>query len=383
MKKLIFKKLLKDVSLFFIISILSISVIIWIIQAVNFLDLISEDGHGLRVYFSYTLYSFPKIISKILPFVFMISLFYTILKYEIDNELLIFWINGVSKINFLNSIIILTLYFLIFQLILTLLIVPYTLDKGRSFFRLSNTDMFSNVIKEKKFNDIINDFTIYVDSKDQNILNNIFIKEQLGKNKSQIIIAKNGEIINDEFNKKLILKLGKIINNDNKNQSIIDFSEFNINLSKYNTTTVTNQKTQEINSLNLLKCLIQIHNHKGLFENNKNNKIFFKGCDSKISSAIFEEFLKRFFTPIFLLLISVTSSLIILNNKDYQKSKFKNISIFILGIFFIFLSEIGLRYSTRSINNSLIYIIFPLLMSCLIYSIFFFNNFKPRKKIDL
>ena len=57
MKKLIFKKFTKDISLFFFILIISVATIVWIIQAVNYLDLISEDGHSLRVYFSYTLFS--------------------------------------------------------------------------------------------------------------------------------------------------------------------------------------------------------------------------------------------------------------------------------------------------------------------------------------
>ena len=33
---------------------------------------------------------------------------------------------------------------------LTTLIVPYTLDKGRSFFRTSNVDLFTSIIKQKK-----------------------------------------------------------------------------------------------------------------------------------------------------------------------------------------------------------------------------------------
>ena len=90
MKKLIFKKLTKDISLFFFISIISVATIVWIIQAVNYLDLISEDGHSLQVYFLYTLFSLPKIISKILPFIFLISLFYVIISYEFNNELIIY-----------------------------------------------------------------------------------------------------------------------------------------------------------------------------------------------------------------------------------------------------------------------------------------------------
>ena len=68
MKKLIFKKITKDISVFFLISVISVSIIVWIIQAVNFLDLISEDGHSLKIYFLYTLFSLPKIISKMLIF---------------------------------------------------------------------------------------------------------------------------------------------------------------------------------------------------------------------------------------------------------------------------------------------------------------------------
>ena len=42
--------------LFLFISI-CVATIVWIIQAVNYLDLVSEDGHSLKVYFSYTLFT--------------------------------------------------------------------------------------------------------------------------------------------------------------------------------------------------------------------------------------------------------------------------------------------------------------------------------------
>ena len=88
MEKLIYRKFAKDVFLFFLLVSISISLIVWVIQAVNFLDIVTEDGHGLKVYFLYTLLSLPKIFSKILPFIYFISLFYIILKYENDNELI-------------------------------------------------------------------------------------------------------------------------------------------------------------------------------------------------------------------------------------------------------------------------------------------------------
>ena len=104
-KKLIFARFLSDNSYFFLISALSLTLIVWIIQAVNFLDFVTEDGHGLGVYFSYTILNFPKIFSKLMPVIFFISLYYTINKFNEKNELQIFWINGINKIQFINVLI--------------------------------------------------------------------------------------------------------------------------------------------------------------------------------------------------------------------------------------------------------------------------------------
>ena len=65
MKKLIFNKLYIDTASFFLTSLLIMSLIVWTLQAVNYFDFVTEDGHGLRVYFSYTLLNFPKIINYV------------------------------------------------------------------------------------------------------------------------------------------------------------------------------------------------------------------------------------------------------------------------------------------------------------------------------
>ncbi|WP_440931001.1 LptF/LptG family permease [Candidatus Pelagibacter sp.] len=372
MKKLIFKKLANDISFFFLISTISLSTIIWIIQAVNFLDLISEDGHGLRVYFLFTLFSLPKIISKILPFIFMISLFYTIIRYELNNELIIYWMNGITKISFVNILIKVSIIYFLLQLIFTSLLVPYTLDKGRSFFRTSSIDLFSSVIKEKKFIDSVKNLTIFVDEKNKNKLKNVIIKEKLENKNSQIIIARSGNIFNDNSNvKSIILFDGKIINYENKNQNIINFTEFKLDLSKYNSNTITHPKTQEMSSVNLYKC---IQNFKNYESPTNINKIFFKGCNTEIQDSIIEEFLKRFFSPLFIILISLTSSLLILVNKDHEKFNLKCSLIFCLSLILLLASEITLRYSSASIYNMVLYLIMPIVSFIILYSFLLLNN---------
>ncbi len=379
MKKLIFKKFAKDIGLFFFILIISVAIIVWIIQAVNFLDLVSEDGHSLKVYFSYTLFSLPKIISKILPFMFMISLFYIIINYEMNNELIIYWINGISKLNFINLLIKISFIFFLIQLILTNIVVPYTLDKGRSFFRTSNVDLFTSIIKEKKFIDSVEDLTIFVDSKNENFLTNIIIKEKIDNNSNQIIIAQSGEIISDENNvKRIMLNNGKIINTDDNNQSIIDFSKFNLDLSKFNTSTITHPKTQEMSTKNLIRCMNEINNLKKKNDLIK-EKFFFTGCDLKISPAILEEFLKRFFSPLFIILIGLSSSFIITSSKDQNSYKIKNFLKFIFGVILILISEISLTYSGINIQNVMFYFFIPIFFFSIMY-FYLFLNFKILRR---
>ena len=211
MKKLIFNKLYLDTASFFFTSLIIMSLIVWTLQAVNYFDFVTEDGHGLKVYFSYTILNFPKIINRILPFIFFISLFYIIINYELRNELNIFWVNGISKIQFLNRLVIFSIYLMIFQLFMSNFISPISQFKARDYLKNSNIDFFTSLIKEGKFINIAKDLTIFIDKENSDgSYNNIFIEDLRNLN-SKMIYAKKGNLVNDEKIKKFRLNNGKVI----------------------------------------------------------------------------------------------------------------------------------------------------------------------------
>jgi lipopolysaccharide export system permease protein len=363
MENLIFRKLFRDINLFFFISIISIASVVWIIQAVNFLDLISEDGHGLKVYFLYTFFLLPKIISKILPFIYLISLIYILIRYEMNNELIVYWVNGISKLKFTNILIVISILYLFFQLVLTTLIVPYSLDKGRSYFRTSDIDLFSSIIKEKKFIDTVENLTIFAEEKNKNLLKNLLIKEKISNTESQIIVAKNGEFVNQNNQRIISLKDGKIINTNNDDQNIIDFSKFDLNLKKFSTNTITQPKTQEMSSIKIIRCIKKI-NEITIPDDDIN---FFVGCNYGIKDAMLEEFIKRFLAPLFILILGVLSSSIIISNKSERYYKTKNIFIFVFGVCFIFFSELFISFANSSIKETIVYFLITFITFFLLY----------------
>ena len=206
MKKMLFRKLLVDYMSFFLIAILSSSIVIWVFQAVNYLDIMIEDGRDYTIYLSYSILNFPKIMNKLFPFVLFFSLFHIITKYENNNELIIFWNFGVNKIELINFVFRFSLILMLIQITFSSLIVPESQSLARSYLKTSTVNFFGNFIKPKIFNDTIKNVTIYSEKKDiEGNLYNLYLKKQLGENNFQITYAKKG--IFKEFNNVPVLVL--------------------------------------------------------------------------------------------------------------------------------------------------------------------------------
>ena len=371
MKKILFQKFIKDTLKLFITIAFVLGLIVWVIQAVNFLDFVTEDGHSLYVYFSYSALNFPKIIHRILPFVFFISLFYQILKYESKNELLIFWTNGVKKIQFINVVIFYSLLVTIFQVFLGSFISPYSQNEARTFIRTSNVDFFPALIKEGKFIDTVSGLTIFIESKDESgDYNNIFLKDLFTKKSDeqteesfQIIYAKKGRLIISNNNRFFELYEGEMINKERKKITNFTFDKINFNLSNYTSKSTTYPKIQEVPSEDIIKCLyLNYKNEIDKFESSN-----FLQCRIESMNAIKQEFLKRFYKPLYLPLLSLISCLLILKSKENDDfDKFK-IFLFLIIFFVIVISELSLRFSTSGQIGLYFFLILPLLTFITIY----------------
>ena len=372
MKKLIFRNIFKDITAFFIITSLSLTLIVWVIQAVNYLDFVSEDGHSFKVYFMYSLLSLPKIFSKLILFVFFISVFFTISKYEENNEILIFWNYGIKKSEFINKIIKFSFIYFLISIIFSFLIVPKTQDMARSYIRDSSIEYFPSLIKKQHFNDTVSNLTIFVEDKTADgLIKNIFIKENFKNNRSQIISAREGLLAKKHGSFYLILFDGKIINIDIRNTNIIQFEKTEFNLSKFTTKSTVFPKIQETNSIKLIECLSSfINNKEGFFE-----RLFV--CDESSVNAVLQEMYKRLIIPLYIIVVAFVASCLVIKSKNqFDSTKFKSI-IFILGFVFVIFSEGSINIlSFDNLNKSTILLI-PFI-TCIVGYLIFISSRKLK-----
>ena len=373
MKKIIFRKLLQDCLIFFFLALFGISTIIWVFQAVNFLDIMIEDGRNYNVYFNYTLLNFPKIISRILPFALFFSFSYTFIKYEASNELIIFWNHGVNKLSIVNFFFWISILIMLIQILLMSIVVPKSQELARSKLRTSDIDYFEGMIKPKKFNDTIKGLTIFAEDKNDNEeFKNIYIKKNNEKKGFQITFAKKG-VFELKGNKRvLVLYDGQTLTQNGENITNFNFSKSDFGLADMASHLVTHKKIQELSTESLIKCMQTI---SGI----KNYKII--NCNKNNPREIYKEIFKRLINPLYLPVLILISLLLILTSKEslkYNKNKFL---IFSLGFGVIILAESSLGYITKNFIENFSILILPIFLTLIIYIIFIYKLKLSYKKL--
>ena len=371
------------ISLFTLILI-STCVIVWIVQAVNYLDFVTEDGHAFSVYFTYSVLNIPKVIGRLIPLVFLISLLTTILQFEKNNELLVFWTSGLNKIRLVNFVFIISILITLFQLLLSLTISPSSLNFARSILKSSSITLFSSLVKEKKFNDTVKGLTIFVEEKKPNgEMLNVFLRDDTASNaKSKTIIAKKGYIITKGVmpfvkvgvlsEQNFLVLFDGVIHTEKMNNKInfLNFYKTEINLSYFDTKTTTYPKIQENNTLSLLNCI------KPFLDEGKTT-LSEQQCRARIDD-ITAELNRRFGMPLYIPIISIIICYLLSSRKESKYYFFQKYIVFITAFTILVFAEIMVRYSGNSALGLIIYYSLPPLLILLNYlnliRIFKFEN---------
>ena len=372
MKNTIYKYIFYEFSLYFIATLVALSSIVWTVQAVNYLDLVTEDGHAFSIYFQYSLLTLSKILTKLIPFCFLLASIFTILKLEKDNELIVLWSSGLNKIYVVNYLVRIALIVMFIQLTLTTIINPKLLNLSRNILKNSEFEFVSSMFKDKTFNDSIEGLTIFIGERtsDKNY-KDILIRDEssvitTAGAKSSTILAKSGYLSKDE--KQLILLNGIIHKLDYaKKINVVKFEKTTLNLKGLSTKSVSQPKMQETKTLDMLQCINKVkisHN----CNDTKRGKM-----DIKI------ELNKRFGMPFFIPVIALVCSFLLTSRRDKKIYKYNKYIYFFISFVILAIAEITVRYSGNSWGHTAAYYLIPIVF----IPLFYFTLFKKFKYENL
>ncbi len=370
----IYTHFFKELSKYFLLVLFTFTIIVWTVQAVNFLDLIVDDGHAVSIYLSYSLLNISKIITKFIPLSFLIGLFLTILKFEDESEFMILWTAGLNKMRVVNFFLKVSILVTILQLLFASIVNPTVLNHSRSLIKSSNLDFISSMLKSNQFNDTVEGLTIYFEEKDENnIMKNIFIRDDnqifkgLDRTKDSsnlTIFAEKGRV--EKKSKNFLFLENGTIQTENKKKEIqtINFTKTRLLLQGMQTKSIIQPKIQETSSIILIRCLIGIDSKLDLLNCPKEK--------SKIDTL--SEINRRFGMPLYIPCIALLCSFLLISRNESKRKGLYKYFYFGLAFTSLVLAEILVRYSGKSYAYSYIYYLLPLISIPVLY-FFLFRNF--------
>ncbi len=359
----------------FILILFSLSLIAWTVRAVNFLDLIVDSGYSTSTYFIYSILNLTNIMTKFIPLSFLLALLLTIIRLERQNELLVLWTSGVAKSKVTNLFFLLSLFIFFIYIIFSTIITPTALNKSRTLVKQSGVDTVSNLIKPNNFSDTFKGLTFYVEEKENNVIKNIFIKDDsnnlkslLPKNssaKNKTVVAERGVISKS----KLILENGFIQSLQKDNTvKIIQFNKTLLNFENLDNRVIKDVKIQETSTYKILSCL----------KNYYYNQIpegYIKNCPKNNIAIVVETFSRRIIMPLYIPLISILISFILVYTKNKKTKIINRYLFFSLSFMLLVLTELLVRYSGISNIGFYTYLFIPFILLPILYLILL-NNFR-------
>ena len=378
LKNKIYKYLCSEIFKNFITILLTFSAIAWTVRAVNFLDLMIEDGYSAIIYLKYSLLSFSAIVTRFVPLSLLLSLIISITKFERQQELLILWTVGLNKMKIVNVFFLLGFLVALFQIILSLIINPFLLNKSRALLRETQATQMNSILKVNDFSDSFKGVTFYIDKKNSNDeLINLFIKDingslntilsEVEKSNNTTVFSKKGIVVGN----KLILFNGTIQTlNQNKELKNIDFKKTELSLINFSTRTIKQPKIQETSSYILFQCLIDKNIDKDLLNCPATNN----------RKVVIEALSRRAGMPLYIPLISIIASFLLIYKKEKKNNFLKKYIIFILAFTFLIFAEILLKFTGFSTINFILYFLSPLILIIILYSLLAKNMISERIK---
>ena len=230
--KLLESYILGRVTRLSVAALLPVLAIIWIVQALGNIDLVTDSGQSISSFMLLATLILPTIIPAVLPFAVVIGTTQTLTAMNNDSELTVIDASGASRSVILRPIIIFSLIVSVFSFNIHNLVEPRVRAEARLMVATAYADLLSAVIEEKTFRRIEDGLYVQIDKRLKGRqLKGLFIADTRKPDAQLLYYAREGAI--DAKGTSLIMKDGEVHRQSSDGHvSIIKFQSYSFDLSE-------------------------------------------------------------------------------------------------------------------------------------------------------
>lgn len=254
--RLIYKYIVRQLFLGILITTLSLTTIIWLTQSLNLIEFIVNNGLPVKIFFKLTMLLLPTFLVLIIPIASFVVTLFIYNKLISDREIAVMRASGLSSFSIAKPAIYLSLFFFLFNLFLSLKVVPYSVKSFKELqFNIRN-DLTSLLFHEGEFTNIGKGLSVFIKERGADgSLTGIMVFDETNPKKQIKWIAQKGMLVHDEKGPKVVMIKGtrQEINPQTKEFSLLYFDRNTFDFSEIaQTSDIRHRESRELSLSELL-----------------------------------------------------------------------------------------------------------------------------------
>ncbi|HEY2532848.1 MAG TPA: LPS export ABC transporter permease LptF [Xanthobacteraceae bacterium] len=220
----------------FLITVVSLTIVIWFTQAMRDFDLITSQRQTLFVFIGITGLIIPLLVMMIAPIALVMAVAHVLNKLSSDSEIIVMNAAGVSPWRLLAPFLLAALTVSVLVAAIAAYISPRSLRELREWAAQVRADILTNIVQPGRFTTVGGNLTFHIADRRQNgLLIGIFVDDRRDPTEHATYLAEQGEIVKNDNGSFLVLQGGSIqrIEAGQRDPRIVTFDRYAFDLSKF------------------------------------------------------------------------------------------------------------------------------------------------------
>jgi len=220
----------------FLITLITLTIVIWFTQAMRDFDLITSERQTLFVFIGITSMIVPLLVMIIAPIALMVSASHVLSRLGSDSEIIVMNAAGVSPWRLLWPFLVAGILVSMLVAAIAVYVSPRALRELRDWSSQVRADILTNIVQPGRFTSIGGNLTFHIaDRRPNGLLVGIFVDDRRDPHEEATYLAEQGEIVKNPNGSFLVLEHGSIqrLEAGRPDPRIVTFDRYAFDLSKF------------------------------------------------------------------------------------------------------------------------------------------------------
>jgi lipopolysaccharide export system permease protein len=220
----------------FLITLVSLTIVIWFTQAMREFDLITSQRQTLLVFVGITGLIIPLLVMMIAPIALVMASAHVINKLSSDSEIIVMNAAGISPWLLLRPFLVAAAVVSVLLAVIAAYVSPRSLRALRDWSAQVRADILTNIVQPGRFTTVGGNLTFHIADRRQNgLLIGIFVDDRRDPKEHSTYLAEQGEIVKNDSGSFLVFQGGSIqrLEVGQRDPRIVMFDRYAFDLSQF------------------------------------------------------------------------------------------------------------------------------------------------------